>query len=218
MGRRFVFLGAPGSGKGTWATSVSRALALAHLSTGDMLRQEVAEGTSLGLEAKAFMESGQLVPDGLILSLIEKKLADIDGFILDGFPRTLAQAEALDGMLAATGAPLDRVVYLDVPEEELERRITTRRVCTACGQPYNIVTRPPKEEGVCDVCGGKVVQRSDDSAATLKKRLASYYEKTAPLLDYYRERDLLVTYVNVGVQTAEREKAFYALLNGVNDQ
>ncbi|MFA6691312.1 MAG: adenylate kinase [Saccharofermentanales bacterium] len=212
MNYRFVFLGAPGSGKGTWSGIVSQRLDLSHLSTGDLLRQEVAEGSELGQKAKAFMEAGELVPDELILALVDKKLGEVEGVILDGYPRNLAQAQSLDEILEKNEISLTKVVYLDVPEDELVRRITSRIVCPNCGATYNLQTMPPKVEGICDRCGSKLVQRKDDTEEVFRTRLEAYKKQTAPLLEYYEEAGLLLRYSNFGPQTEERAQEFLALL------
>ena len=183
MNYRFVFLGAPGSGKGTWSGIVSQRLDLSHLSTGDLLRQEVAEGSELGQKAKAFMEAGELVPDEMILALVDKKLGEVEGVILDGYPRNLAQAQSLDEILEKNEIGLTKVVYLDVPEDELVRRITSRIVCPNCGATYNLQTMPPKVEGICDRCGSKLVQRKDDTEEDFRTRLESNKPQNAPLME-----------------------------------
>ncbi|MDD2427274.1 MAG: adenylate kinase [Eubacteriales bacterium] len=212
MAYRFVFLGAPGSGKGTWSGIVSQRLALAHLSTGDLLRQEVAEKSELGQTAKSYMDAGELVPDELILTLVDKKLGELDGFILDGYPRNLAQAKSLEEILEKNGISLSKVIYLDVPEEELVRRITSRVVCPNCGATYNLQTMPPKVTGICDRCGSKLIQRKDDTEEVFRVRLEAYNKQTAPLLDYYEEKGLLHRYPNYGAQTEERTEDFLDLL------
>lgn len=212
MTYRFVFLGAPGSGKGTWSGIVSQRLALAHLSTGDLLRHEVAEESELGQKAKSYMDAGELVPDELILTLVDKKLGELDGFILDGYPRNIAQAKSLDEILKKNEISLSKVIYLEVPEEELVRRITNRVVCPNCGVTYNLQTMPPKVEGICDICGSKLIQRKDDTEEIFRIRLEAYNKQTAPLLDYYEEKGLLHRYHNYGVQTENRTEDFLDLL------
>lgn len=197
---RIVFLGAPGSGKGTISSVMSDELQIAHISTGDLFRKHLAEKTELGVLAERYMSEGKLVPDDVTVGMVNVRLQEDDarnGFIFDGFPRTLGQAEALDRMLAELGLTLDAVVDLVVPEEELFRRITTRRVCKQCGQIYNVLTMPTKVEGVCDVCGGEVIQRADDNEETLRKRLDVYYAQTEPLIAYYRDQGLLLSFDNV---------------------
>jgi len=193
---RVAFLGPPGAGKGTQARDLAKEWGVLHLATGDMLREAVAAGSPLGREAKGYMEQGALVPDDVIIRMMAERLGVADagrGFILDGFPRTIAQAEALARLLKDLGQTLDTVVYFDVSEPELLRRLTGRRVCRACGHSYHLTSNPPKRAGVCDACGGELYQRDDDGEATVRNRLEVYRRQTAPLLDYYRQRNLLVT-------------------------
>jgi adenylate kinase len=193
---RVAFLGPPGAGKGTQARDLAQEWGALHLATGDMLREAVAAGSPLGREAKSYMDQGALVPDDVIIRMMAERLGAADagrGFILDGFPRTIAQAEALARLLKDLGQTLDTVVYFDVSEPELLRRLTGRRVCRACGHSYHVTSNPPKRAGVCDACGGELYQRDDDGEATVRNRLEVYRRQTAPLLDYYRQRNLLVT-------------------------
>jgi adenylate kinase len=208
---RVAFLGPPGAGKGTQARELAREAAVPQIATGDMLREAVAAGTALGREAKRYMDQGALVPDDVVVAAMKERLAQPDaagGFILDGFPRTIAQAEALTQMLKDLGRELDAVVYFEVPEEELLRRLTGRRVCRQCGSTFHVVSAPPAKPGVCDRCGGELSQREDDSEATVANRLQVYARQTAPLLDYYRDRGLLRPVEGKGpvadVQTAIR--------------
>jgi adenylate kinase len=190
---RAVFLGAPGAGKGTQAKKVAETAAVAHLSTGDMLRQEVAAKTPLGLQAKTFMDAGKLVPDDVIISMVQARirLPDAkDAWILDGFPRTLPQAEALDKSLSGAAA-LSHVIYFAVPETVLVGRLAGRRTCSKCGAIWHLENRPTKKAGVCDQCGGELVQRSDDRPEAIGKRIEVYRSQTAPLLAYYRDRRVL---------------------------
>jgi adenylate kinase len=191
-----VLLGAPGSGKGTQAERIAPAFGLPHVSTGDILRGAVKGGTELGVAAKRFMDSGELVPDEVVIGIISERLTQPDtaaGFMLDGFPRTLEQAAALDQMLAGAGRALRLVLLIDVPEEELVQRLAGRRACRACGRGYNVVFDPPKVEGVCDVCSGELLQRDDDNEATVRNRLAVYRRQTEPLIGYYRDEGILAT-------------------------
>lgn len=191
---RLVLLGAPGAGKGTQAQVMVKEYHIAHISTGDMLRAAVKDETPLGLEAKSYMDAGQLVPDEVIIGLVAERIQKDDckeGFLLDGFPRTPAQADALSAMLDKAGIVLDGVINLEVPEEKLMARITGRRVCKACGATYHITFHKPKKDGVCDVCGGGLYQRSDDTEDTVHARLKVYNKQTAPLVAYYREKNLL---------------------------
>lgn len=192
---RLVFLGAPGVGKGTQAEMVSAKYGIPKISTGDLLRAAVAQKTPLGLEAKQFMDRGDLVPDKVVIGLVEEKTNAAEcakGFILDGFPRTVPQADTLTGMLAKKGVSLDRVVYFVIPREEVISRLSGRRSCSNCPAVYHVEFVPPKQEGVCDDCGGTLIQRSDDQKETVESRLNVYEEQTSPLIQYYREKNLLV--------------------------
>ena len=198
---RVAFLGPPGAGKGTQARDLAQEWEVLHLATGDMLREAVAAESPLGREAKGYMDQGALVPDDVIIRMMGERLGRSDagrGFILDGFPRTIAQAEALAKLLKDLGQTLDTVVYFDVSEPELLRRLTGRRVCRKCGHTYHLVSNPPKRAGVCDACGGELYQRDDDSEATVRNRLLVYQRQTAPLLDYYRQRNQLTTVAGEG--------------------
>ena len=189
-----VLLGAPGSGKGTQAERIAPAFGLPHISTGDILRAAVKAGTELGATAKRYMDSGELVPDEVVIGIIRERLAEPDaarGFMLDGFPRTLEQARALDEMLDQAGRGLTVVLLIDVPEEELVQRLAGRRACRDCGKGYNVVFDPPRVEGVCDVCSGELFQRDDDNEDTVRNRLAVYRAQTEPLIGYYRGKDIL---------------------------
>jgi adenylate kinase len=191
---RLIFLGPPGAGKGTQARELAREWSVPQIATGEMLREAVAAGTPLGLQAKRIMDSGALVSDDVIVGLIAERLRRPDaapGFILDGFPRTIGQAEALDRLLKDLGHHLDAVVSFEVAEPELIRRLTGRRLCRQCQAAFHLSSAPPKREGVCDRCGGELYQRDDDSEPTVRHRLRVYAQQTAPLLDYYRDRGLL---------------------------
>ena len=196
MSVRVVFLGPPGAGKGTQARELAREWGVPQIATGDMLREAVARKIPLGLEAKRHMDAGALVPDDVVIGLVAERLTQADaapGFVLDGFPRTVAQAEALDRMLAERRTPLERVIFFDVSRPELLRRLTGRRVCRSCGAGYHVVSAPPRSAGRCDKCGGELYQREDDAEDPVAKRLDVYETQTAPLLGYYRDRGLLVT-------------------------
>jgi adenylate kinase len=198
---RVAFLGPPGAGKGTQARELAQEWGVAHIATGDMLREAMAAGTPLGRAAKGYYDRGELVPDDVIIGMIEERFRLPDaarGFILDGFPRTIPQAEALDRLLKDLGLGLDRVVFFGVDENELLRRLTGRRLCRSCGTPFHLVSAPPRREGVCDRCGGELYQRADDSEATVRNRLQVYERQTAPLLDYYRSRDRLTSVNGAG--------------------
>lgn len=187
-----ILLGAPGAGKGTQAEVICKALNIPTISTGNMLREAVKNGTKSGLEAKSFMDSGKLVPDEVVIGILKDRIAEDDcknGFILDGFPRTVPQAEALDNM----GVAIDKVVEIYVPDEKIKQRLSGRRVCERCGNSYHVDFKPTKVEGVCDACGGKTVIRKDDEPETVNNRLAIYHEQTAPLKGYYEKQGKLVT-------------------------
>ena len=193
---RLILLGAPGAGKGTLASTLREQWGLTHISTGDILRAEVKDGSALGKQAQSYMESGELVPDQLIIRMMEERLKVIgksSGYILDGFPRTVAQAEALDEMLTRIGHTLDAVVNMDVPRQELVRRLTGRRVCPNCGAVYHVDTMRSRVEGVCDVCGTTLVQRKDDQPEAIANRLEVYQAQTAPLIEYYQRSGKLIT-------------------------
>lgn len=185
---RIILLGPPGAGKGTQARRLSESTGMKHLSTGDMLRSEIAAGSELGLMAKSFMDKGDLVPDETIIGMIQQQINDPAGVLLDGFPRTVVQAQALDAALEKAGSPVDKVVYMTVDVDELVTRLSSRAVCESCQTPYNLQSDPPSKEGACDKCGGKVVVRADDQPEAIKNRIKVYEELTAPVVDYYRER------------------------------
>ena len=183
-----ILLGAPGAGKGTQAANLARELNLVHIATGDLFRQALEQKTELGLQAKAYMEKGALVPDELTIKMVMERLSAPDcqrGAILDGFPRNLPQAEALDMALARQGKRIDKVVYIKVAEEELLKRLSGRWLCRNCQTPYHAVDSPPKVWGKCDKCGGELYQRPDDTPETVRKRLQVYFVETAPLIEYY---------------------------------
>jgi len=203
---KLVFLGPPGAGKGTQAAAVKEKYPLEHISTGDMLRDHVKRGTDLGKEAKTFMDEGKLVPDEVIINMIRSTIsgdACSEGFILDGFPRTAPQAEALDALLAEMGASLDRVILFDVDDETVVSRLTSRRVCSSCGAIYNIHFDPPPKDGKCRVCGkATIVQRKDDSEEVIRKRLQVYHGQTAPLIEYYSSKGILSRLDGTGPKNA----------------
>jgi len=190
-----IFLGAPGAGKGTQAAKTAQELNVAHIASGDLFRQALEQETELGIQARSYMEKGMLVPDEITIQMVLERMSAPDcenGVILDGFPRNLRQAEALDGVLARQALAIDRVIYIKVAEAELLRRLSGRWICRDCQTPYHATDSPPAVRGECDKCGGKLYQRPDDTAATVKKRLKVYFSETAPLIDYYtREGKLL---------------------------
>lgn len=198
---RIVMLGAPGAGKGTQAKKLVEKYSIPQVSTGDLLRAAVAAQTPLGVEAKGYMDSGELVPDSVVLGMVRERLSQddcADGYILDGFPRNTAQAEELDRMLEPLGMQLDLALSVDVPFDDLMKRLTGRRTCSGCGQMYNKYYSPPKQEGVCDKCGADLYQRDDDQEDTIRKRLEVYEEQTAPLIDYYRQKGILKSVSGTG--------------------
>ncbi|HLR79862.1 MAG TPA: adenylate kinase [Bacillota bacterium] len=191
-----ILMGLPGAGKGTQAEKINKKYNIPHISTGDMFRLAIKEGTELGVKAKSFMDQGKLVPDEVTNGIVKERLSKADckdGFLLDGFPRTIQQAEALQDMLHELNETIDYVINVDVPQEKLIERLTGRRVCPTCGTTYHVIYNPPKQEGKCDQDGVQLIQRDDDKAETVKTRLAVNVEQTQPLLDFYEEKGHLVT-------------------------
>jgi adenylate kinase len=198
---RVVLVGAPGAGKGTQAKFIARHFDIPAISTGDIFRANLAAQTPLGVEAKRYMDSGQLVPDEVTIGIVRDRLSEGDtgnGFLLDGFPRTVPQAVALDQMLADLGTPLDAVLELQVEESEVVRRLSGRRTCRTCGHIWHVEFDPPKQEGVCDMCGGELFQRDDDKPETIQERLRVYNEQTAPLVDFYTKAGILRSILAAG--------------------
>lgn len=205
---KIIFLGAPGAGKGTQAERIADAYSIPTVSTGNMIREALANGTEMGLKAKAFIESGALVPDEVVIGIIKERLSKDDcanGFILDGFPRTIPQAEALDAM----GIIIDKVVDIDVPDESIKERMSGRRVCPKCGSSYHIVTKKPSVEGICDRCGAELAQRKDDAPETVADRLKVYHDQTEPLKGYYAQAGKLAEVNGLGTvdEITERVKS-----------
>ncbi len=189
-----ILMGLPGAGKGTQASEIIKKYPIPHISTGDMFRAAIKNDTALGREAKSFMDKGELVPDEVTIGIVKERLAEEDakkGFLLDGFPRTVEQAEALNGIMADSGRKIEAVVNIEVQEEELMNRLTGRRVCEVCGTAYHLVFNPPKVEGICDLDGGKLYQREDDNPETVANRLSVNIKQTQPLLDFYRNEGVL---------------------------
>lgn len=189
-----VLMGLPGAGKGTQADKIVGKYNIPHISTGDMFRAAIKEGTELGLQAKSFMDKGELVPDEVTIGIVRERLSKADcekGFLLDGFPRTVAQAEALDTMLADLGKKIDYVINIDVDQSILMERLTGRRICKNCGATYHLVFNPPAKEGICDRCGGELYQRADDNAETVQNRLDVNIQQTKPLLNFYEDKGYL---------------------------
>ena len=214
--RALIFLGPPGAGKGTQAKRIAESCAVPHLSTGDMFRDAVSRGTALGKLAQPIMERGDLVPDDLVMKLVEERLSRPDcarGFVFDGFPRTLAQAGRLDRILESRGFGKPLVIDFSVSEQELLRRLSGRWTCSVGGEIYNIHDAPPKRPGICDIDGGKLVQRADDRPEVVKERLLAYKHQTRPLTDYYRQQGVLET-IDGGARVEEVNRALHQVLNG----
>ncbi|MDD3239254.1 MAG: adenylate kinase [Lachnospira sp.] len=191
---KIIMLGAPGAGKGTQAKRIAAKYDIPHISTGDIFRANIKNNTELGQKAKTFMDKGELVPDELVVDLIMDRFKEADcanGYVLDGFPRTIPQAEALDKALSANGEAVDFAINVEVPDENIINRMSGRRACVGCGATYHIVYNPTKVEGVCDACGEKLILRDDDQPETVKNRLSVYHEQTQPLIEYYSKKDVL---------------------------
>ena len=213
---RLILFGPPGSGKGTEAELITERCGIPQISTGEIFRNNIAEGTPLGEKAKGYMDRGELVPDDLVTALVADRLMQDDvqgGYMLDGFPRTIPQAESLKQILAGHGGQLDHVIYLKCERDLLLRRLTSRRVCEGCGKVYNTITNPPAQDGRCSLCGGNVVQRSDDTEETAVHRLSVYNEQTLPLAEYYATEGLLreVDGAGTGEEVFERLRPYLAL-------
>lgn len=191
---KIIMLGAPGAGKGTQAKRIAEKYTIPHISTGDIFRANIKNGTDLGKKAKEFMDQGLLVPDELTCDLVMDRIQQDDcknGFVLDGFPRTIPQAEALDAALSRIGQKMDYAIDVDVPDENIVNRMGGRRACLSCGATYHVEFNPTKAEGICDACGAQTVLRDDDKPETVQKRLTVYHEQTQPLIDYYKKQDIL---------------------------
>lgn len=209
-----ILFGPPGAGKGTQAIELANYYNIPHISTGDILRENVKNNTELGKKAKQFMDKGELVPDEVLIGIIKNRLQDKDcknGYMLDGYPRTIPQAEALQDILKSINKPLDVVLNIDVPNEKLIERLSGRRMCT-CGASYHMIFNPPKEEGICDICGENLYQRDDDKKDVVLQRLEVYSQKTKPLIDYYRQLNLLVNIDGTG----SVEEVFSSICNILN--
>ena len=191
---KIIMLGAPGAGKGTQAKKIAEKYSIPHISTGDIFRANIKNGTELGKKAKTYMDQGLLVPDELVVDLVVDRVAQDDaknGYVLDGFPRTIPQAKALDEALAKLGEKVDYAINVEVPDENIIRRMSGRRACVSCGATYHLVHIPPKKDGICDTCGSELILRDDDKPETVKKRLDVYHEQTQPLIDYCKESGIL---------------------------
>ncbi|GHF57445.1 adenylate kinase [Streptomyces mashuensis] len=212
---RIVLVGPPGAGKGTQAAYLAKNLAIPHISTGDLFRANISQGTPLGQKAQEYMRAGQLVPDEVTIGMAKDRMHQEDaghGFLLDGFPRNLAQAKALDEILDTDGLKLDAVLDLEVPEDEVVKRIAGRRMCRQdSSHIFHVIYNPPAAEGVCDVCGGELYQREDDSEDTVRKRLEVYHSETEPIIDYYKAQGLVVTISALGKVAEVTERAMAAL-------
>lgn len=214
---RAVLLGPPGAGKGTQAVRLVEKYEIPHISTGDIFRKNIKEGTELGKKAQEYMNAGALVPDELVVDLVKDRLQQDDcknGFLLDGFPRTIFQAEKLDEFLSESNQKMDIVINLKVEKEALIKRLTGRRVCKDCGASYHIVNIPPKKEGVCDICGGDLIQRKDDNIETVENRINVYEDQTAPLIGYYKEAGSLVDFDG----EASLDEVFDAIVQAIGEQ
>jgi len=214
---KLVLLGPPGAGKGTQAVRLVQHFTIPQISTGDILRKAVKNGTELGNLAKKYMDSGTLVPDEVVIGIIRERIIEPDcknGYILDGFPRTIAQAEALDEMLERIGTQVDHVINISVGDKEIIKRLTGRRTCTSCGAGYHILFDPPEQEGVCDRCGGKLIQRDDDKEETIRARLKVYRKQTEPLIAYYKGKHLLRAIPGEG----NMEEIFSAILEALGEK
>ncbi len=211
---KIIMLGAPGAGKGTQAKKIAERYGLPHVSTGDIFRAKIKNGTELGMEAKKYMDQGMLVPDELTVKILLDRVAQEDcknGYILDGFPRTIPQAEVLDKALTELGDKIDYAVNVHVPDENIVNRMSGRRACVSCGGTYHVVYAPTKKEGICDACGGELILRDDDKPETVQKRLAVYHEQTQPLIDFYQNKGILVE-VDGTKEMAEVFEAIVAIL------
>ena len=211
---RIVLMGPPGAGKGTQARRLAESTGMKHLSTGDMLRSEVTTGSELGLLAKGFMDKGDLVPDSTIIAMIQGQLANPAGVLLDGFPRTVIQAESLDESLEVAGLPVDKIVHMSIDTEELVRRLSSRAVCKSCQTPYNLVSDAPSIEGVCDKCGSDVIVRDDDKPEAVMNRMKVYEELTAPVLNYYKTRADVIEIIATGTPDSVFEELTQAIETG----
>jgi len=212
---KIIMLGAPGAGKGTQAKMIAEKFNIPHISTGDIFRANIKNGTELGKKAKEFMDKGQLVPDELTVEILLDRVAADDcknGYVLDGFPRTIPQADVLDKELTKLGDKVDFAINVDVPDENIVRRMSGRRACLKCGATYHIEHIPPKQEGICDKCGSELVQRDDDKPETVQKRLSVYHEQTQPLIDYYNKKNILKSVDG----TKDMQEVFSDIVNILN--
>ena len=215
MSMKIIMLGAPGAGKGTQAKMIAEKFGIPHISTGDIFRANIKNGTELGKKAKEYMDKGQLVPDELTVEILLDRVAADDcknGYVLDGFPRTIPQADVLDKELTKLGDKVDFAINVDVPDENIVRRMSGRRACLKCGATYHIEHIPPKKEGICDTCGSELVQRDDDKPETVQNRLSVYHEQTQPLIDYYNKKNILKSVDG----TKDMQEVFSDIVNILN--
>jgi adenylate kinase len=215
MNMKIIMLGAPGAGKGTQAKMIAEKFNIPHISTGDIFRANIKNGTELGKKAKEYMDKGQLVPDELTVEILLDRVAADDcknGYVLDGFPRTIPQADVLDKELTKLGDKVDFAINVDVPDENIVRRMSGRRACLKCGATYHIEHIPPKQEGICDKCGSELVQRDDDKPETVQNRLSVYHEQTQPLIDYYNKKNILKSVDG----TKDMQEVFSDIVNILN--
>ena len=215
MSMKIIMLGAPGAGKGTQAKMIAEKFNIPHISTGDIFRANIKNGTELGKKAKEYMDKGQLVPDELTVEILLDRVANDDckdGYVLDGFPRTIPQADVLDKELTKLGDKVDFAINVDVPDENIVRRMSGRRACLKCGATYHIEHIPPKQEGICDKCGSELVQRDDDKPETVQNRLSVYHEQTQPLIDYYNKKNILKSVDG----TKDMQEVFSDIVNILN--
>lgn len=211
---RLILLGAPGAGKGTQAVLLEEKFNIPHISTGDIFRSNIKNNTALGKKAKEYIDKGALVPDDVTVEIVKDRISQEDckkGFILDGFPRTIPQAEYLDNAMAEMGADIDYVIDISVTDDVIVRRLSGRRVCKSCGATYHVKSNPPSKEGICDNCGGEVVQRDDDKEETILKRLKTYHDQTEPLIEYYKRKGKLVTVTGMDTIEKTTEELYNAL-------
>ena len=211
---KIIMLGAPGAGKGTQAKKIAAKYSIPHVSTGDIFRANIKNGTELGMKAKSFMDAGGLVPDEITIGMLLDRIHEADcvnGYVLDGFPRTIPQAEVLDKALAELGESIDYAIDVDVPDENIVKRMSGRRACVSCGATYHVVHVPPKKEGICDRCGSELILRDDDKPETVKNRLDVYHKQTQPLIDFYTKKGVLKT-VDGTVDMQDVFKAIVAIL------
>jgi adenylate kinase len=208
---RLLFFGPPGAGKGTQAKKIAEEFKIEHISTGDILREAVNKGSELGKKVKAIIDNGELVPDEIMNELVKDKIRELDSFILDGYPRTIEQAKSLDKTLKELNKQIDAVILIDVPEEEIVKRISSRRICPNCGKVYNLITLKPKNDEICDNCGTKIIQRNDDKEEIVRDRYKIYQRNTYPVIEFYRKNNTIIT-INGAKDVEEVTKELFNML------